>query len=258
MKKIFLIIFCLATIGWNVARAQNPTFSPPIFTAEDEVTLTVDVTGTPMAGQAEAYIWIFSNVSGGGRDGFTNTSWTNAPPSARMTAAGTNKWSFKFTVTTMFSQTPAELKDFGFLVKAKDGSKQTLDYKPFAFDPLIFTPVKMRVFPAKVDKDDAVTVNFDRSLGSTTDEQRMDLVSATITVFDEAGSQVGSPLTINARKTDVTIWSATFVPSNSFTPGTGHRLFKFKYKFNGTVRDVIGALVTVSSAETEYTFVTLK
>ena len=258
MKKILAIIICLATIGLNVAKAQNPTFSPPVFTAEDEVTLTVDVTGTPMAGQTEAYIWIFSNVSGGGRDGFTNTAWSNSLATAKMTAAGTNKWSYKFTGTTMFSQTPAELKDFGFLVKSKDGSKQSPDYKPFAFDPLVFTAVKLRVFPAKVDKDDVITVNLDKSLGSTVDEQRMEPTTVTITMLDETNTQVGSPLTVATRKTETNVWSATFIPSNSFTPATGRKLNKFKYKFNGTVRDVTGATVTVSSTEAEYTFVTLK
>ncbi|TDH25134.1 hypothetical protein EXU57_13560 [Segetibacter sp. 3557_3] len=256
MKQICSLVLCL--VAFAFAGHAQVTFSPPVFTAEDEVTLTVDVTGTPMAGQPEAYIWMFSNVSGGGKDGFTNTSWTNSPATAKMTPAGTNKWSFKFTGTTMFSQTPAELKDFGFLVKAKDGSKQSPDYKPFAFDPLIFAPAKLRVFPAKVDRDDVVTVNFDQALATTVEEQRMAPVSATIALLDNTGAEVGTPLTIATRKIENTVWAASFIPSAQFTPGAGRRLARFKFKFNGTVRDTNGANTTVSSSEAQVEFVTLK
>jgi hypothetical protein len=257
MKKIFRLLSILTLVAFAPTYAQV-TFSPAVFTAEDEVTLTVDVTGTPMAGQSEAYLWIFSNVSGGGKDGFTNTSWTNSPANAKMTAAGTNKWSYKFTGTTMFGQTPGELKDFGFLVKSKDGSRQTPDYKPFAFDPLVFTPSKLRVFPSKVGVDDVVTVNFDKSLGTTVEEQRMEPTSATITMLDNTGAVVGTPLTRTLRKLDTNIWAASFIGSASFTPAAGRTLAKFRYRFNGTVRDVNGAPANVSTSEAEVEYVTLK
>lgn len=258
MKKLLYFILFIGA-GLTV-RAQNPSFSPSIFTAEDEVTITVDVTGTAMAGAAEAYIWIFSNPDlAGGADGVTNGSWTNSSAAAKMTAAGTNKWTFKFTGTTMFGQSPAQLKSFGFLVKKKDGSAQTSpDYKPFFFDPLVFTPTMLRVFPSKVGSDDVVTVNFDKTYGVTVNEQRMTPTSATITMFDELGAQVGTPLTINTRSTGTTIWSASFIPSISFTPGAGRKLNKFRYKFNGTILDPGGATINVSSSETEVIFTTMQ
>jgi hypothetical protein len=257
MKKLLsLILLIVAGLSVN---AQNPTFSPSIFNAEDQVTLTIDVTGTGMAGAVDAYIWIFSNPDlGGGADGVTNGSWGNSSDAAKMTAAGTNKWSFTFIGTTLFGQSPAQLKSFGFLVKKKDGSAQTPDYKPYFFDPLVFVPTMLRVFPAKVGADDVVTVNFDRTYGVTPNEQRMTPVSATVTVYDETGSQVGSPLTVSIRNTASTIWSASFIPSVSFTPGTGHKLAKFKYKFNGTVLDPSGASSNVSSSETEVVLTTMQ
>ncbi len=259
MNKIFgfFTVFLLGTI---VNCSAQVTFSPPVFTAEDEVTLTVDVTGTAMAGQTEAYIWSFSNTQGVGpaRDGTTNGSWTNSNASGKMTAAGTNKWSFKFVGTALFGLTPAELKDFGFLAKSKDGSKQTQDYKPFNFDPLVFTPSKLRIFPTKVDVDDVISLNYDRSLGATVDEQRMTPVTAAIVMYDEANTQVGSPLTVNVSKTGDAIWTGSFVGTKSFVPTSGHKLAKFKYKFNGTVKDVNGANVSVSTSESEVIYTTLK
>ncbi len=248
MKKI-LFLFTLLIAAVTGIHAQV-TFSPATFTAQDQVTLTVDVTGTPMAGQSEAYIWIFSNVSGGGKDGFTNTSWTNSPANAKMTAAGTNKWSFTFTGTTMFSQTPGELKDFGFLAKSKDGSRQTPDYKPFKFDPLVFTPTVFRAFPSKVGQDDVITINFDQNLATELNEQRMTPTTISITAFN-GSTQIGTTaVTLNVRNTGSKTWAATFIPTRSFTVPTGGKITSVRYRFNGTVLGTTGATTQVSSGET--------
>lgn len=257
MKKLLYIFILMSTMA--TANAQNPSFVPSSFTAEDQVTLTIDVTGTGMAGAADAYIWIFSNPDlPGGVNGTVNGDWTNSSNAAKMTAAGTNKWSFTFIGTTLFGQAPAQLKSFGFLVKKKDGSAQTPDYKPFNFDPLVFTPSLFRVFPSKVGADDVVSVNFDRTYGVSVNEQRMTPTTVTITVFDDNAAQVGSPLTIPVRSLAATIWTATFIPSASFTPTAGRKLFKFTYKFNGTVLDAGGMTVTVSSSEAEIVFTTMQ
>ena len=264
MKKIAILVTIVMAFCLGNANAQNPSFSPNSFTANDEFTVTVDVTGTGMAGQTEAYIWLFSNTSTNGspsfpsKDGFTNTAWSNSPATAKMTAAGTNKWSFKLTGVTMFSQTPGELKDFGFLLKAKDGSKQTQDYKPFFFDPLIFVAAPLRIFPAKVDRDDVVTMNFERNLATSTNEQRMTPTTVTVTVFDDNGVQVATPKTITVKQVTSNIWNASIIPADNFTAPTGRKLLKLRYKFNGTLLDANGNAAIVTSAEAEITFTTLK
>jgi hypothetical protein len=268
MKKLFyLLVFVFAGF---IANAQNPSFSPSSFTAEDQVTITVDVTGTAMAGSADAYIWIFSNPDGtGGNDGFTNTNWTNSPDVAKMTAAGTNKWSYTFTGTAMFGKSPAELSSFGFLLKKKDGSAQTPDYKPYHFDPLVFTPTVLRIFPAKVGIDDIVTVNFDPTYGITVNEKRMTPTSVTITLYERVPpvppalettlAQIGTPLTLTLKNTPGTpIWSATFIPSARFTIPISVNPIEFKYHFNGTVLDVTGAPTPVTSSESEVIFTKMK
>ena len=251
MKKLLYILLFITTGLWAGAQV---TISPSSYTAEDQITVTVDVTGTNMAGAAEAYLWMWGNAG----DSPLNTAWTNSPAAAKMTAAGTNKWSYTFTATLLWGLPPVSLTRFNFLVKKKDGSAQTPDYGPFNFDPLVFIPTMLRVFPAKVDKNDVVSVNFDRSLGVTTNEQRMTPTTATITMFDETNAQVGSPLTINVRVLANNIWIATFIPTASFTPATGHVLKKFTYKFNGTVLNPSGAPVVVSSSEAEVIFTTMK
>jgi len=252
MKKLVYFI-CLMLAGY-AARAQNPVFTPSSFTAQDQVTLTFDVTGTGMAGATDAYLWLWGNAG----DSPLNTSWTNSPDAAKMTAAGTNKWSFTFTATVLWGLPAGQLQNFRFLVKKRDGSAQTPDQGPFNFDPLIFTATMLRVFPSKVDVNDLVTVNFDRNYGITTDEQRMTPTTATITMYDDQGIQVGSPVTAPVTKVGDTRWSKSFIPSLIFTPAAGRKLTKFKYKFNGTILDPSGSIVTVSSSEAEITFTVMQ
>jgi len=258
MKKIFLII--VAGLLTYVSVNAQVTFSPGTFTAEDQVTLTVDVSGTPMAGQAEAYIWIWANPGGVGPtpNGVVNGDWGNSNPAAKLTAAGANKWSFTFTGTTLFGVTAGELHDFGFLIKTKNGSSQTQDFKPYLFDPLIFVPNKLRVFPSKVGRDDVITLNFERTLGTSTDEQRMTPVSVSITMYDETNTKVGNVLTIPATKQADNIWSASFIPTASFTASAGHKLKKFAYNFNGTTLTTTGGTQTVSSAVASVDLIEMK
>jgi hypothetical protein len=240
------------------------TFSPSTFTAIDPVTITVDVTGTPMAGESEAYIWIFSNPSISGnaafpnKDGSVNGSWGNSSDAAKLTSLGANRWRFTFTGTDLFGLTPAQLKDFGFLLKNKTGTKQTPDYKPFAFDPLIFTPTKLRVFPSKVSPSDVITVVFDKAMAETTEEVRMTTASVTFSVYNENNVMVGTPITVPVRSMQNNLWGASFIPTRSFTVPTGMRLNKFRYRFNGTVKDVNGNDVIVSGTEAEVLFSDLK
>lgn len=258
MKKIvslllFVFVACLSSNG-------QVSFSPSTFTAEDQVTLTVDVSGTPLAGQSEAYIWIWANPGGVGPapNGSVNGDWGNSGAAAKMTPAGTNKWSFTFTGTSLFGLTAGELHDFGFLVKAKNGSSQTQDFKPFKFDPLIFTPSMLRVFPSKVGSDDVVTLYFEQTMGTSTDEQRMTPVSVSISMFDETGTAVGNVLTVPASKKADHIWGASFIPSGSFTPAAGHKLKRFAYHFNGTVLTPTGGTQTVSSSDASVDFIEMK
>ncbi|RYY53831.1 MAG: hypothetical protein EOO09_16530 [Chitinophagaceae bacterium] len=256
MKQIILsiLMLCLAVTGF----AQNPTFSPATFTAEDEVTITVDVTGTGMAGVTPAYIWIFCNIDMGGGDGIVNGSWGQSSEAARMSPAGANKWQFKFTGTALFGKSPADLKNFGFLVKKVDGSTQSPDYKVFNFDPLVFVPSMLRIFPAKVAVNDIISVNFDRAYAVTTNEQRMTPTAALVTAWDESGTQVGTEVEINARKLQDQIWTATFLPTARFTTTGSQKIVKLRYKFKGTTLGTEGQTISVNSSEAEITLSNLQ
>lgn len=264
MKRMMTALFVFALAGLVRVQAQV-SFSPAVFTAIDDVTITIDVTGTPMAGEANAYIWIFSNPDAADgdaakpkKDGVVNGAWGNSSEAAKLVSAGTNKWQFTFKGTDLFGLTPAQLNSLGFLLKAKDGSKQTPDYKPYKFDPLVFTPVKMRVFPAKVGTTDVVGVNFDQSLATVADEQRMTPVSAVVTLVNASGIALETK-TFPLKKESATIWSAYFIPTYNFSV-TAAQLAggKFRYKFSGTIKGAGGADITVNTGEEEVVFFDLK
>ena len=264
MRKLFLIFICTAFA--LVKGTAQVTFSPASFTAIDSVTVTVDVSGTPMAGETEAYLWIFSNASSSGnaalpnRDGIVNGAWGNSSEAAKLTSVGTNKWQFGLTGTEMFGLTPAQLKDFGFLIKTKTGSKQTPDYKPYAFEPLIFVPSLFRVFPSKVGVDDVITVNMDQSLGNDLITQRMTPTSVSVTFYNDASPSVavGTLPNVPVRNNNG-IWMATFIPTQAAIElPAGTKLRAFKYKFNGTMLDAEGKPTTVLAPEAEVSFSDLK
>jgi hypothetical protein len=254
MKKILLTIILGVSAVFAFAQGKV-TLSPASFTAEDEVTITLDVTGTPLAGLDDIYIWAFSNDGvGGGKDALTNGQWTSSSNDAKMLKAGPNLFTFKFTGTALFGQSPSELINFGFLGKTKDGGKQTPDYKPFKFDPLVFVPSQFRVFPAKMDGTDMTTVYFQQNLATDVNLMRMYNVKVNLTFYDEAGNVAGSKMGIVAVRESDVLYSLSFIPDRVVTLPTGVKLTKFTYQFAGSVKDANGADVATSGPVNEVNY----
>ena len=175
MKKIIVTIGLILTV--LVGYTQNcdqATFTtePASFTVEDEVKLSVDLTGcSVLAGLDEVYIWIF--VEGrfgpngvGGNGDFCDGSNTEL----LMTNEGGNVWSFTFTPVDLFDATAAEIgAEIGFIPKAFAACKTAGDQTnnlALTVDPLEFVPSEERIFPAKFEQDDFITFYFDQSLAS--------------------------------------------------------------------------------------------
>jgi len=254
MKKLILSIILSFSVAF-VFGQTNPTFNPKTFTAEDEVIMTFDLTGTAMAGQTEVYLWMFSNDGiGGGKDALTNGQWGSSSEAAKMTRVSGNIFTFKFTGTTLFGQSPAELINFGFLGKSKDGTKQTVDFKPFKFDPLVFTPSQFRVFPAKMDQTDMSTVYFHQDLATDQNLQRMFDVKVNITLYSDAGAVVATRTALVATKESAILYSYSFIPERLATIPAGTKLGKFSYQFTGSVKDATGANTTTTGPVNEVTY----
>jgi hypothetical protein len=259
--KILKYLFLLAPLMYAGAKAQVVTISPATFTAEDEVTIRIDLTGTPVAASPQPYIWIWCETnSGGGNDGITNGTWGNSSDAAKWTRVGAtgNVWEFKFIGTVMFNRTPGELKQFGFLAKCKDGSCQTPDQKWFKFDPLTFIEGEFRGFPAKAAQNDVVTVYHKKSLSGDVNVQRMTETSVSVTLFDQNNSPIQTVNNIPVRTEAGGLVAASFVPENLVTLPPGVTLKKIEYKFKGTGLNTSGAVVPVESGAASFDLLPLQ
>lgn len=258
MKKIFLTALLFASV--HILSAQTGVFSlsPGTFSAEDEVTITIDLTGTGMAGEADSYIWIWAN--GGNppgytsKDGIVNTNWGNSPAAAKMTNIGPNKFTYKFIGVDMFNASPAELKHFQFLCKSQNGSKQSSDVSPQAFEPLVFIPTVTRVFPSRIGKNDAVTVYFHQQLATVDADRRMTPVSFVMSVYDVNNVQIGTEVTVPVTNEGDKVFSYSFLPAALFNVPANTKLGKLRYRVKGIGLDTSGLPVNVETANSEKPF----
>jgi hypothetical protein len=248
--KILKYLFLLLPAFYTSAQAQVVTLSPASFTAEDEVTIRIDLTGTPVAAAAQPYIWIWCETNnGGGNDGLTNGTWGSSNDANKWVRVGAtgNIWEFKLVGTTMFGRTPGELKQFGFLAKCKDGSCQTTDQKWFKFDPLVFIEGEFRSFPAKVAQNDIVTVYHKKALSSDVNVQRMTETSVSVTLYDQSNAPIQTINNIAVRTETGGAVSASFVPENLVTLPPSVTIKRIEYKFKGTGLNTSGVTVPVET-----------
>ncbi len=253
-KIIFLFVFAVLA-QCSYAQFGTVQFSPSTFTGDDAVTFTIDLTGTTLAGEPEVYIWIFAN--GGStesqyppKDGITtNTSWSNSPAAAKFTNIGGNKWSYTFTGSALFGLTPGQLKHFQFLVKTKTGNKQTSDSPKYPFAPVTYVPATYRLFPSRMNQDDAITIYFYQDLATDITENRMVPTSVSVTMYDANNNVYGVPMNFPVTDLGGKIFKFKgFIPSYSWNVPTGTVLSKFTYTVKGTYYDTNGATINVSGS----------
>ena len=165
MKKILFLITII--LAGNFAFAQTASVNPLNFTAEDQITITFDLTGTTLgAGNEDVYIWGFvPGCCGSPLNDQNGFGFGNSNPLARCTRIGTTqRFTYTLTPTTYMNKTAAQIgAQFGFLAKNQNGSKQTGDIIK-AVDPLTFNPSVFRPFPSKFTQDDVVTFFMDKNL----------------------------------------------------------------------------------------------
>lgn len=206
MKKLFLLLV-LAALSPAVL-AQTYTTNPPSFTAEDEVTITVDVTGRTLAGYT-GDVWMWSWIAEGcsaSCDAPTNVDPAGAGAAdAKMTRVSENVYQITFVPSTFFNKSPSEIKRIGIKLKSQSWSdgKQSDNDVLINVDPLIFTPKVNRIFPTKVTKDDVVTLYLDQAAATVPAlKYQTGAFTVSITAYDAEGDPVGTPIadrtTVNA------------------------------------------------------------
>jgi hypothetical protein len=166
MKNI-LNTFLVLLFSIGLAKAQaTATINPSRFTAEDRITITLDLSNVTLGDAGEdVFIWGFvPGCCGSPLNDQNGFGWGNSNPAAKLTPIGGKKFTYTLTPTAYMNKTAAQIgSQFGFLAKNQSGSKQTSDFT-FPVDPLTFTPSVFRVFPGKFTQDDIVTFFMDKNL----------------------------------------------------------------------------------------------
>jgi len=272
MRKIFLIPILL--LGFLFTKAQTqpfPTvaFNPATFTGKDNVILTVDLSGTPMAGAPAVYVWTWANKNlpafpvdnnkYPGKDGIYNDNWGSQTDNAKMTNIGGNKWQWAFKPVDLYGLTAGQLKQLQLIFKSKDGSLKAYpnDSDPFAIAPIEYVPNTYRLFPYVMDQNDAITVYFYQNLSTDLTESRMTPTTITLKAYNGA-TQFGSNVILPIKTVENQLFSAAFIPAKAWTIPAGTTLTSFTYTVNGTSFDTNGNVINVSGTTKTRVFDILK
>lgn len=125
MKKYSLfILLMLAFAGKAFNQAPKITVFPAAFTLTEEITLTIDVTGTAVAGlEEDLFLWSWSNNG----DNQNNGSWDNSGMNNKLTKIGDDLYTIRFKCSEAYANAITQIQG---LVKTKSGDKQTGDSEP--------------------------------------------------------------------------------------------------------------------------------
>jgi hypothetical protein len=248
MKKIYIFIF-LFTVGSLSALAQ-PTYSvnPPVFTAEDEITITVNVTNTSLkdyTGDVWMWAWISLGCSSG-CDAPTNINPASAAISdALMTRDPNNANIYSITLVPQdfYNKAPAEIQRMGFKLKSIDWAdgKQTDSDALLNVQPLVFTPSVNRVFPSKVTKNDVVSLYLDQNEATEPElKYQVGEFSVEVKAYDVNGDQVGSTITMDALSQGSGVHSARLIPTYNFGASAITKItYQFISKEDGDVKSSV-------------------
>lgn len=213
------------------------TLTPPSFTAEDEVTITVDVTGTTLAGYT-GDVWIWSWISKGcpaNCDAPTNIDPAGEKTAkALMTRVKADVYSITIVPSIFYARPPSEIQEIGLKLKTLswgDGKQSDKDVL-IKVEPLVFTPKVNRIFPTKVTKDDVVTLYLDQAEAPTPDlKYALDDFKVTVTAYDESNAQIGKMENVAMVNAGSGLHYTRIIPSFSFSSNKVHSI---KYRFTNT------------------------
>jgi hypothetical protein len=194
MKRI-LVFSAILLMSATAALAQcgninlaNLTVTPAVFTAEDVITVTVDLTGTCIAsdGVSSMKVWMFSPGCCGAltQGDFCNDTYSGAQFNGRNAVSlGSNRWSYTLRMTEVLDRPAGQISTFGIIFKASDrnpctgagGNRQTQDLI-LTPQPLTYTERFARLFPRLVTDEDVVTLYVNRALSNSSSIQAEDSI----------------------------------------------------------------------------------
>ena len=287
MRKIFVLL--LIILGSFGLKAQNsaPTFTvtpSEIDALTENVTIVFDVTGSAVQGLTDVYIWAWapglspSEILLVYDEG--SPSWGSISPNAKLdpVSGEPNKFTLSLpkTVTRAGNEvtfnnvaelfgvgdTPGKIKQFGFLLRSQDGSKQTPGDLATAISllPLEFEFSYFRTFPSQVSVKDVVTTYLNLAQiesGEVVRLQIADNITATISLLDENGTAVVSAEDLATTFTSENEHACTFLPEmlGDFAEGMSiDDAVKCRVVFSGEVYNQDGSVTVVQTKAFEFEF----
>lgn len=135
MNRILTIILCISFFYTSGQTSVDPSIEPAFFAADEEITITYDVTGTSLQSLNDAWIWMWvpgesidapSNINPAN----TNSSATNPAKFTRSTgSSGEVYFTISLTPTEFFNTSKENIESIGMLLKGNDWSDgQTTDF----------------------------------------------------------------------------------------------------------------------------------
>jgi 1,4-alpha-glucan branching enzyme len=133
----FLTILSLLFLQF-AAYAQSveiqPTIEPEFFSADEEITITYNVTGTSLSSLDDAYMWMW--LPNSSTDAPSNINPADSDPEAtdqakleKLNENGQTLFRISLTPTTFYNQSPESITEIGMLLKGNDWSDgQSTDF----------------------------------------------------------------------------------------------------------------------------------
>lgn len=278
--KRFLVFAALVLMGTGAAFAQcgnisagAVTVTPAVYTAEDLITVTVDLTGTCMAtdGVTAFKVWMFSPGCCGAvtQSDFCNDTYNGPQLNGRNAVSlGNNRWSYTLRMTEVLERPAGQIATFGIIFKASDrnpcsgagGNRQTQDII-LTPQPLTYTERVARLFPRLCTDEDVVTLYVNRELASggvTTADSLYIYAFADVipaggggTVFRQVTDwgNVGSTDNLKLRWGGPNNQFLTFIPRRLFNLAAGERMTNFRI----VIRDKAPTTQFPSSGSIDFT-----
>ena len=239
IKLTLIAGFTLLTVS---SFSQSVEISPRNFTALDEITITVDVTGNSQLESLEtAYLWFWVP---GVKDANSNKSPASSFPDltapAKFTKIEENIFEITLVPASFLGLAPAEIKEVGVILKGNDWPNGQTQNFIFDVDPLEFVDEVNRIFPDNFSQEDIITVFFNAALAE--DGPIQDVTDPYLYITAEGKDSEGNQVTDIMLKQEygprmemkfevARIYSASLLPSSYFNIPAGVKLTRIHYYF---------------------------
>ncbi|MEQ8924347.1 MAG: hypothetical protein RLO81_00965 [Fulvivirga sp.] len=251
-RTLFILLISFLSLD---SIGQLVKTSPAVFTAEDEVTFTIDATASSddrLVGYTQdVWAWVFiSDGCSANCDAPTNINPAGGEETeaAKMTRSEDNPdvYSITFVPTEFLGKDPGEIREIGFVLKSRDWGDgiQTQDFT-VTVTPIEFVPSENRTFPSKFTQEDVVTLFLDKSF-LTDDSSIKNLEDIYVYLFYDvvraggafesdvafvAWPEVGNTPSLNMTDRGDEVFSLTFIPNELLGLNQGDEITSIKYIF---------------------------